>query len=97
MLSLQTCRELLGHDSNITDGQIEQLRSQMYALASVGISAHRRMTAGPAGPFKSALSALAPSALAEAEERAAIADFDGGLSRDQAERLALDRVLKRVR
>ena len=85
MLTLQRCRELLETDSpGLSDSELEALRKQLYAIAQVGIHARARER-----QFAQAIAALAEDERADVEERAAILEFDGKLSRDQAERLAL--------
>ncbi len=82
MLSIQRCREILGADAPDSNEGIEALRDELYVVARVWLEA---------GSPRAALSALAqttadPEAL---EERAAIMEFDGGLSRAEAERRVL--------
>jgi len=62
------------------------LRDQLYSVAGIVLTEY----AGSKGGFASAVGALTESERLQAEERAAIMEFDGGLSRDQAERLALN-------
>lgn len=74
-LSVADCRRLVGPDCTITDDALVGLRDQVYALA--------RVIVGSTG-------ALSPGeALTDIEERAAILEFDGKLSRASAERAAL--------
>lgn len=93
MLALQRCRELLGTESdNLTDSELEALRAGLTALASVTVSAYSARTiVTPA----QALSTLSSEERAEAEERAAILEFDAGLSRSAAEQLAVTEMLGR--
>ena len=60
----------------------------MYQLAEAATSAYKR-----GGPLWT-LATIPDTERVEVEERAAIAEFDGNLSRDQAERLALDAYLR---
>ena len=84
MLSLQRCRDLLTGDARaISDDELEATRTQFYTLARTGVRAAIRERR-----FAQAIAALPEEERADVEERAAILEFDGGLSRDQAERLA---------
>ena len=85
MLSLQRCRELLTGDARaFSDDELEALRTQFYAVAQVGVRATIRERR-----FAQAIADLSEEERADVEERAAILEFEGRLSRDQAERLAL--------
>ena len=85
MLSLQRCRELLAGDArSVSDEELEAVRKQFYALALVGTR-----EAIQAQRFEQAIAKLREEERADVEERAAIMQFDGRLSREQAERLAL--------
>lgn len=92
MLSLSRCREVLaGESARLSDEQVTQLRDQLYALAETAVQlAH--MT--PPVDFSLAAASLTTEVRADVEERAAIIEFDGRLSRDQAERFALSRHLR---
>lgn len=70
----------------MSDTQVEALRDQLYAIATV---ARRAFMAANELPFDLALGLLSADERHDVEERAAIVEFDGKLSRDQAERLAL--------
>ena len=93
MLSLPKCRELLANDAdNLTDNELEALRSALYGLASVAIGAYSaRKIATP----DQCLALLPPEEREHAEERAAILEFDCGLSRTVAEQLAVKEVFER--
>ena len=39
MLSIERCRYVLGADCQLTDGELERLRDDLYALADVTITA----------------------------------------------------------
>ena len=54
-----------------------------------------KVVSPPAPSFEVLIADLPESDIAELEERAAIIEFDGGLTRDQAERLALTAPLRR--
>jgi hypothetical protein len=86
-LSLAECRRLIGEDS-ITDEKLEQVRDGFYAVARTVTCAYLR--GKDREGLSIILSALSEDDRAEVEERAAIIEFEGKLSRDQAERLALN-------
>jgi hypothetical protein len=93
VLSIERCIELLGTDAPADRAAIEQVRAALYELAKVTKSVFLENgnipTAVEPSPFESAFSLLAEDDRAEIEERAAIFEFDGHLTRDQAERFAL--------
>ena len=92
-LSIDACRRLLPNKGEgLSDLHIEQLRDQLYALARTVMPMH---DSPPTPSFDVLISSLPESDIAELEERAAIIEFDGGLSRDQAERLAFATPLRR--
>lgn len=110
MLSLERCRSFLGTKCEFNDVQVEQLRQDLYALASVLLDAFdkRQASDGAKGcrdvdlrPDTSRPSLLGPSnSLAkpqdlELEERAAIMEYDAGLRREEAEHQALAECTKR--
>jgi hypothetical protein len=93
MVSLQRCRELLGCDGHdLSEPEIEGIREQILALARVALRAY---SAKPLREFSEALAGLDSVAQEEVEERAAVMEFEGNMSRDQAERLALSLVTYR--
>lgn len=70
------------------DQQLEQLRDSLYELAGAALF-------GSKGPGDTTTLADVPeSDRADIEERAAIAQFEGNLTRKQADRLALDAYLR---
>jgi len=86
-LSIERCRALLGNDGDaLSDSELEALRDQFYAIASV---ASRAYLARDASPFRTALLRLSEADRIDVEERAAILEFEGKLCRDLAERQAL--------
>jgi hypothetical protein len=89
MLSLARCRTLLPTEAkDWSDAQVEALRDQLYVLAGVLLDDARRT--GAAGSSMNTALPLVPSEhRPDLEERAAILEFDAGLSRDDAERTAL--------
>ena len=90
MLSVQRCRELLGPSAPSSDEEIEVLRNQLYAVATVWLERGAPRLEPSAD---SVLGALPEDERADVEERAALMEFDGGASRDVAERMALTEFL----
>jgi hypothetical protein len=96
MLTLLRCRQLLGAAGDeLTDAQVEKVCDEMYAVAQSVFSPagarHCGNTAGPALAWR-----LVSGGRREAlEERAAILEFDAGLSRDMAERAAFAQLCRR--
>lgn len=94
MLSLQQCRSLLGTDCNLTDAQVEQLRQELYALSEVAIGALQNQKLGPKSNSSGdpeicpMLSQIPDCERAQFEERAAILEYQGKLTRPEAERQA---------
>jgi hypothetical protein len=89
MLSLEKCRSLLGPDCQLTDSQLEQLRHELYALAHIALDSFRD-SKQPACNDTSLFSQIPPADRQEAEERAAIFEFEAGLQRQEAEHKAVD-------
>lgn len=86
-ISLASCRRLIGAlASGHSDAELEKLRDELYTVARVALEVHPM---GGPRRFASAFSSLAEDQRFDVEERAAILEFDGRLTRDQAERLAL--------
>lgn len=91
MLSVQRCRELLGASAPSSDEDIEELRSQLYAVAVVWLGQGAR----PLEPSTdSLLSALPEDDRVGVEERAAVLEYDGGVPRDLAERAAITDIFR---
>jgi len=74
----------------MSDNQVQQIRDQLYTVARVVLATQG---AGERS-FSEAIAALPGNQRVEAEERAAILEFDGKLTRDQAERLAISKYLR---
>jgi hypothetical protein len=71
--------------------EILDIRDRLYAVASAAVALHRSASATAAS-----IGQLDADGQIEVAERAAILEFDGDLSRDQAERLALSMYNSRV-
>lgn len=95
MLPVQKCRELLSKESdNLTDSELDQVRQGLYDLAALVLKSYSARTSMT--PDK-ALALLSSSEREEAEERAAILEYEGGLSRFSAEQLAVTEIVRRRR
>lgn len=92
-LSIQQVRELLQSECLLSDCEIEQVRDQLYAIARVWIDGGLRALGGPSVEFSEM---LAENERVEVEERAAILEFDGDLTRSEAERVAIGTHLRRT-
>lgn len=87
-LGLAKCRTLLA-DKSLSDAEVSGHLDALYSLAEVACDAFSER----AGCFD-ALRNLAPDEDWEAvEERAALREYEGGQSRDEAERAAVCEVL----
>ena len=90
MLSLERCRKTLGDDAPRSDENLERLRRELYAPAHVAVSTFSVHHSGDRQDFLEAALRLVPAHEHEViEERAAIREYDGGLVRDDAERIVL--------
>ena len=74
----------------MSDAEIEQVRDQLFSVARVVVAS---LDPGEQ-PFSEAIASLPEDQRTEAEERAAILEFEGKLTRDQAERLAISKYLR---
>jgi hypothetical protein len=85
-LSLVTCRRLLGASSrSLSDTEVVRLVDEMYELARIVVTLHERDSA----QSDPAALRLLPSEDREAiEERAAVLEFDAGMTRSAATRTA---------
>jgi hypothetical protein len=91
LLQLQRVRQLLGSDCTLSDEQLAALRDQLRTLADVAVDlvachAERESQRASVAPI---LRLVPPERREEVEERAAIREYDGGMSRAHAERAAL--------
>ncbi len=88
MLSISKCREILGAKAaNLLDSELELLRDQLYPLADVVVS-----------HFLTHSKRVVENNLRdELEERAAILEFDGKISRSEAEQKAATDALNKLR
>lgn len=84
MLSLERCRKALGADNKLSDEDLAKLRDQFYCLASLALELRDRQKKQTLERPDGCL--IDRDAL---EERAAIIEFEGNLSRDEAEKKAV--------
>jgi hypothetical protein len=91
-LSLAKCRQLLGDDTN-TDDEICCHEAALHGFAELVCDAYAVSSESHGDRFDR-LRAVAPGEDWEAvEERAALREYEGGQSRDKAERAAVYEVL----
>jgi hypothetical protein len=91
MLSLDNCRRYLRTDEDISDEELAIVREQLFALAGTLLDFWKNERAGTTEirSIDSAKEFFAPDQVESIEERAAVIEFDGNYSRDEAERLAI--------
>ena len=103
MLSLQHCRKLVSPECDVSDEELAAVREELYCVASLAIDMWQKGVKSSPKPvrtnktrngFGKALRLLADDTRAEIEERAAIAEYDGNLARDEAERAAIAMTLE---
>lgn len=91
MLSLERCRKLLGQENSLPDESLVTLRDQLYCLAELVLDLRdngQKLSDSANGAFAQIASSQEdPDALME---RAAIMEFDGKVSRDEAERRVIN-------
>ena len=83
MLSLESCRKILGSSNKLSDDDLATLRDQFYCLASLTLEERDRQ--------KKSLLYLSDGLIDRdaLEERAAIIEFEGNLPREEAESNAI--------
>lgn len=96
MISLERCRKVLRPNNAVSDENLAALREQLYSFAELALDIRDRSSAlHVASAFEQiANSHEEPDVL---RERAAIIEFDGDVSRDEAERMAVDLSLENER
>jgi hypothetical protein len=97
MISLERCRKVLGPQNGLSDETLATLREQLYCLAELALNVRDRQktTDRELDAFEQA--ANSPEDLEALRERAAIIEFDGNFSRDEAERMAISLSLENER
>lgn len=88
MLSLERCRKVLGSSNKLSDEDLAMLRDQFYCLASLTLEERDRQ--------KKSLLCLNDGLIDRdaLEERAAIIEFEGNLSREEAESNAIAQAIE---
>jgi len=96
MISLERCRKILGPDNPVSDENLAALREQLYSFAELALVIRDRSSVSlVASAFEQIASSHEdPDTL---RERAAIIEFDGNISRDEAERMAVELSLENER
>lgn len=85
-LSIDACRRILGRTADsLSNGEVERVRDQLYALAHIAVTA---CEAAVACGSESLLERLPTTARESIEERAAVLEFDAGMTRTAATRRA---------
>lgn len=87
-ISVARCREILGPDCRLSDAEVETLAEQVLAVAKVIV---RDFAAARVSDerFRDACKLVPKDDHYEVEERAAIIEFEGALSRDESNRAGL--------
>ena len=87
VLSIEHCRRLLPQLREESDKDVSRIREQLYKLAGLFIESSSGDAGKRSDPPKP--THLVTDLLEEMEERAAIMEFDGEMTRQEAERAAL--------
>lgn len=94
MLSVDRCRTLLGAHGYVPDSEISQILDLLYGLADVLLELTNDRDDSD-GRTRLILDCLDVDDRIDVEERAAILEYDGGLPRQTAEVIALEKFMKR--
>ena len=90
MIDLRRCREILGPGCQLTDEQLESLRDHLTVLANIALDVGvRELRDSAKSAFDMATDLMPDEQREQICERASIVEFDGGLTRTQAEEVAL--------
>lgn len=90
LISLERCRKLLGPNNKLSDETLATLREHLYCFAELALDVRNRQGSSESKPDVFEKVARSPEALEDLRERAAIIEFDGNVSREEAERMALN-------
>ena len=97
MLTRDTCRRLLGaRGQHLSDAELDNLTGGMYVLARFAVAEYSS-TADLRARERDPLSRLDCESREQVEERAAMLEFDGNMSRDAATRTALHQFVRERR
>ena len=100
MLSIERCRQLIGSQNNFSDEQVAAFRDRTYDLARTVVRLiEERRGKPPVSPntetsFGQVLETVPEGERYALEERAAIHEFDGNMTRTDAERRTVNDYLK---
>lgn len=103
MLSLQECRKILGPACTLSDSQLECLREALYALADIATKTYPKprsanttvsLNSNLGINFERMLDLLSEAEREEAMERVSIMEFDGGLPRNEVEKIVRPKYFK---
>ena len=86
MLSVVQCRDILGASAPTVDAEVEQLRDALYMVAQVWIDGGAKSFRSP---FAESVTGLSEDEWVDIEERVAVMEVDGGLTRAEAEQAVL--------
>jgi len=90
VIDLCRCREILGPNYQLTDEQLESLRDQLATLAHIALEMGlQELRNGAKSVFDVAASIVPEEQRERIRERASIVEFEGGLQRAEAERVAM--------
>jgi len=89
MISIEHCRKVLGPRNGLSDESLATLRAQLYCFAELFLDVRDRQQTSDLELTAFEQVANSPEDLEALRERAAIIEFDGNLSRDEAERMAI--------
>jgi len=89
VLSIEQCRKVLGPACELTDSALESFRDQLYGLADIGIDLFLGLPRDRQAHLQR-VGKMTDKEQEAWEERAAIMEFDGGLTRAEAESRALN-------
>lgn len=89
IISLERCHKVLGPKNRLSDENLATLRDQLYCFAELLLEVRDRQKTSYSELFAFEQAANSPEDLEALRERAAIIEFEGNLSRDEAERMAI--------
>ncbi|MCU1311412.1 MAG: hypothetical protein JWO20_2537 [Candidatus Angelobacter sp.] len=87
MISLERCRKLLSNGNRFTDDELIALRDRLVSLADIAL--HHSQKENVESRREGVLHVIPEPDRYEAEERAAILQYEGGITREEAERRAI--------
>ena len=102
MLDLDRCRKLLGEDAAVTDEELVEIRESLYQLAHLLVTAYAEQddavkAVAASEEFQKFLETLSPEKQDQLEIRATALCNDIGVTRDDAERMAITEYIETQR